>query len=72
MRKIKMPCMPRNIRADIKTEMKMMLADVLPVCPVGSPEFNTIAIAWIEKNAARFRKKWERYHNGEKEYVIGN
>lgn len=64
--------MPRTIRADVKAEIELMLDHVLPVCPVESPEFNTIAIAWIEKNAPRFRKKWERYHNGRKEYIIGN
>jgi len=64
--------MSRNIRTDIKMELKMMLADVMPLCPVTSPDFNDIAIAWIEKNAARFRKKWERYYNGKKEYVVGN
>jgi hypothetical protein len=64
--------MAGNSRADIQSEIRMMLADVLPVCSVDSPDFNGIAIAWIEKNAARFRKKWERYHNGKKEYVISN
>lgn len=49
-----------------------MLSEVVPVCPVESPEFNSVAITWIEKNAARFRRKWERYHNGKKEYVIVN
>ena len=64
--------MAGNIRADIKMELKMMLADVLPLCPVTSSDFNDMAIEWIEKNAARFRKKWARYHNGKKEYIIGN
>ena len=72
MNKGKSLCALRNIRADIRMEMKMMLADLLPVCPVDSPDFNAFAMAWIEKNAARFRKKWERYRNGEKECIVGN
>jgi hypothetical protein len=64
--------MAPNIRADIRRELELMLEDVLPVCPVESPHFNAIAIEWIEKNAARFRKKWERCHNGKKEYAACN
>jgi hypothetical protein len=72
MQKIKTLCIAQNIRADVKMELKMMLADLLPVCPVESPDFNMRAIAWIEKNACGFRKKWERYHNGNKECIVGN
>jgi hypothetical protein len=72
MSKSKALCALRNVRPDIRMEMKMMLADLLPRCPVESPDFNAFAIAWIEKNAARFRKRWERYRNGKKEYMVGN
>ena len=71
-RKIKKACASGELREYLEAEIDVMLADVVRVCPVGSPDFNTEAIAWIEKNAAKFRKKWERYHNGEKTYVIGN
>jgi hypothetical protein len=58
----------------MRLEMKKMFEDLLPVCPVDSPDFNAFAIAWIEKNAAKFRKKWERYRfrTRRKEYVVGN
>ena len=72
MKKTKTPCIARMVRVDVKMELKMMLADLLPLCPVESKNFNMHAIAWIEKNAARFRKKWERYHNGKKECIVGN
>jgi hypothetical protein len=65
-------CAFRKIRADIRMEMKMMLADLLPTCPVESPDFNAFAMAWIEKNAARFRKRWERCHNRKKECAVGD
>jgi hypothetical protein len=61
-----------NIREDIRMEITMMLADVLPLCRKESRDFNAFAIEWIGKNAAEFRKKWERYYNGEKEYLISN
>jgi hypothetical protein len=72
MRKIKNTSLPRKLRADLRMQMKMLLAEVLPRCSAGSNEFNAHAIAWIEKNGARFRKTWDRYHNGRKEYGIGN
>ena len=72
MRKIKAHYGTYDFQAYLASEIKLMLAEVQPVCPVESPEFNGVAIAWIEKNAARFRRKWERYHNGKKEYVIVN
>lgn len=72
MRRPTLPCMSLNMRADITMEIKMMVADLIPGCPVGSPDFNASAIAWIEKNAARFRKKWEQCHNGKKEFVVSN
>ena len=72
MQKIKAHCGTHDFQAYLASEIKLMLAEVQPVCPVESPEFNGVAIAWIEKNAARFRRKWERYHNGRKEYVIVN
>jgi hypothetical protein len=43
----------------IDSEIQLMLAEVVTSCPVESKEFNAAAIKWIEKNAARFRKKWE-------------
>ncbi len=72
MRKIKAIFGVNDFKAYLESELRLMLAEVVPVCPIESPEFNEVAIAWIEKNAARFRRKWERYHNGEKEYVVGN
>jgi len=64
--------MAGSVREDIGMEIKLMLEDVLPLCRAESADFNAFAMEWIEKNAAKFRKEWECYHNGEKEYLIGN
>jgi hypothetical protein len=72
MRRDRALCDLKNVRADIRMELKMLLGEVLPLCSAGSSEFNARAIAWIEKNGARFRKKWERFHNGKKESIEGN
>ena len=43
------------------TEIREMLREVEMVCPVDSPYFNEVAMAWVAKNAAKFRKKWDRF-----------
>ena len=43
------------------TEIQEMLREVETVCPVDSPFFNDVAMAWIAKNAAKFRTKWDRF-----------
>jgi hypothetical protein len=72
MRKTRTECLPVDFRAYLDAELELMLTEVESICPVSSPGFNDAAIAWIARNAARFRKKWERYHNGHKQVVVGN
>jgi hypothetical protein len=69
-RKIKTRCVAGDFRAYLDAEIDVMLAEVVPACPVESPDFNEVAISWIEKNAALFRKKWERCHHGKTSSVI--
>ena len=71
-RKTKEHCVESQFSAYMHSEIKVLIADVSPCCPVASPKFNKAAMGWIEKNAARFRKQWERYHNGKKVRVVGN
>ena len=49
-----------EFRTYMASEIQMLLAEVESVCSKASPHFNDVAIAWIEKNAVRFRKQWER------------
>ena len=72
MRKTKTESLKVDFRAYIDAELELMLAEVEAVCPAGAPGFNDAAIAWIARNAARFRKKWERYHNGCRQIIVGN
>ncbi|MBN2038235.1 MAG: hypothetical protein JW768_15950 [Chitinispirillaceae bacterium] len=55
----------------LSSEIQMMIADLKPVCPIASQEFNQAAMVWIAKNAARFRKNWERYRGGRRKCVFG-
>jgi hypothetical protein len=72
LRKIKKSCASRDLREYIEAEIEVMLAEVIRVCPVESPGFNAEAIDWIEKNAAKFRKKWEQCRNSGKNYAVNN
>lgn len=53
--------MAKDFKEYLDTEIEVMLCEVEKVCPVDSPNFNDAAMAWIAKNAAQFRKKWDRF-----------
>jgi hypothetical protein len=53
--------MAKDFQEYMDTEVREMLREVEMVCPVDSPFFNEVAMAWIAKNAAKFRTKWERF-----------
>ncbi len=72
MRKMKLRDTAEDFHAYLDAEVSLLLAEVAPNCPTTSPEFNDVAIAWIQKNAARFRKKWELYRDGRGDCIIGN
>ena len=61
-----------EFRRYLASEIRTMLAEVKPECPVASPEFNMVAMAWIEKNAAQFRRRWKRYQPRKEEIIIEN
>ena len=61
-----------EFRRYLACEIRTMLAEVKPECPVASPEFNAVAMAWIEKNAVQFRRRWERYRLRNEEMIMGN
>jgi hypothetical protein len=63
---------PYEFRRYLASEIRTMLAEVKPECPVASTEFNVVAMAWIEKNAARFRRRWDRCRTRKEEMIIGN
>jgi hypothetical protein len=53
--------MSKDFQEYMDTEIREMLREVEMVCPVDSPYFNEVAMAWVAKNAAKFRKKWDRF-----------
>ena len=53
--------MAKDFQEFMDTEIQVMLREVETVCPVDSPFFNDVAMAWIAKNAAKFRTKWDRF-----------
>lgn len=56
----------------METEIQEMLREVKMVCPVDSPYFNDVAMAWIAKNAAKFRTKWDRFEVKGRDGTINN
>jgi hypothetical protein len=53
--------MAKDFEEYMDTEIREMLREVELVCPVDSPFFNDVAMAWIARNAAKFRSKWDRF-----------
>lgn len=53
--------MANDFREYMDTEIQEMLREVEMVCPVDSPFFNDVAMAWVAENAAKFRTKWDRF-----------
>lgn len=53
--------MAKDFQEYMDTEIQEMLREVEMVCPVDSPFFNDVAMAWIENNAVKFRTMWERF-----------
>jgi hypothetical protein len=51
--------MAEKFQEYLDAEMQIMIADLEDNYPVDSPDFNKAAMAWIRKNAARFRQAWE-------------
>jgi hypothetical protein len=64
--------MAKDFKEYLDTEIEVMLREVEKVCPVDSPYFNEVAMAWIAKNAAQFRVKWDRYEMNGPEYRENN
>jgi hypothetical protein len=53
--------MARDFKEYLDTEISEMLREVEKVCPVDSPCFNDVAMAWVARNAAQFRSRWDRF-----------
>ncbi|MBN1128342.1 MAG: hypothetical protein JXA71_05115 [Chitinispirillaceae bacterium] len=55
--------------AYMDSEIRLLLAEVEPVCPVASPRFNDAALAWVAKNAAHFRRRWKCYRDKQEDFA---
>lgn len=64
--------MEKDFQDYMDTEIQEMLREVEMVCPVDSPFFNDVAMAWIAKNGATFRTKWNRFEVKGRDGTINN
>jgi hypothetical protein len=64
--------MAKDFQEYMDTEIQEMLREVERVCPVDSPLFNEVAMAWIAKNAAKFRTMWGRFGVKDRDGTINN
>jgi len=59
--------MEKFLKEYLNSEMREMMAEVGTLlgqeCPPDSSDFNLSAIAWIQKNAAEFRVRWNKLHS---------